>query len=171
MSVIDCCRNLKKLEFSEFQLVTDDMLKQVSESCPELLDLNINSKWKITDKGFCNVAEKCLFLQKLDVSGTRLTNKSFAMIGENLKHLKHLKMRRCDHLTDESVSIIVHHIPDLLTLDIGWCNQLTKETLNAIAKKAWFTNACTGSIITDLIWCADATLDRTGRLAKTIISI
>ena len=134
ISIIACCKNLKKMEFSDCQMVTDDMLKQIGASCPQLIDLNINSKWKITDHGFCDIVENCLLLQKLDVSGTRLTSKSFSKLGENLKYLNHLKMRRCDYLTDESLSIIVQHIPNLVTLDIGWCNQLTKESLNSIAK-------------------------------------
>ena len=134
ISIIACCKDIKKIEFSDCQMVTDDMLKQIGASCSQLIDLNINSKWKITDHGFCDIVEKCLLLQKLDVSGTRLTNKSFSKLGENLKYLNHLKMRRCDYLTDESLSIIVQHIPNLLTLDIGWCSQLTKEALNSIAK-------------------------------------
>ena len=134
ISILSLCSNMKKLEFSDLQLVTDDVLRQISECCPQLVDLNINSKWKVTDNGFCDIVEKCVLLQKLDISGTRLTNKSFLRMAETLKCLEHLKMRQCDYLTDEAVSMIIHHCPNLLTLDIGWCSKLTKESLNAIAK-------------------------------------
>lgn len=134
ISVISLCYNIKKLEFSDLQIITDEVLKQISGCCSQLVDLNINSKWKITDNGFCDIVDKCTYLQKLDISGTRLTKKSFLRMAETLKSLSHLRMRRCDYLTDEAVSVIVHQCPNLLTLDIGWCSQLTKDALNSIAK-------------------------------------
>ena len=134
ISFISVCKHLKKLEFSEYQIVTDEVLKQISESCPNLVDLNVNSKWKITDTGFCDILDKCVLLEKLDISGTRLTEKSFFKMGDTAKNLKHLKMRRCDYVNDESLSAVFRCCQNLSTLDIGWCNQLTKKALNAIAK-------------------------------------
>ena len=134
ISAIGGCKGLKKIEFSSVQFVTDDLLREISGSHPELVELNLSNKWKITDDGISNVLENCSGIRKLDVSGTQLTDTSFKIIANNLKCLTHLISRRCDCITDEAIINVIQNCVDLKVLDVGWCYGLTNKALKGIAQ-------------------------------------
>jgi hypothetical protein len=133
-SAIGGCKGLKKIEFSPSQFITNDLLREIGGSHPELIELNISNKWKITDEGLSHLLESCSGIKKLNVSGTQLTDTSFKSIANNLKCLTHLISRRCDCITDDAIINVIQSCVDLKVLDVGWCYTLTNKALKGIAR-------------------------------------
>ena len=83
-------KTLTQLTVLRIQFIcTPDMISGLAENCPKLCELNLKGSERITDEE-CGEIAKCVSLQCLDITGTRITGKGCWKIIDNIKALSWL---------------------------------------------------------------------------------
>lgn len=132
-AVVSGCRNLKRLHLPGCRLVTDSLLRTLS-NCSKLEELGLASCPKITDSGLCHLSEGPRHIKAIDLS--KCTNVSDLGIGKIIsssgESLLSIKLLDCFKVTDVTVFAVAKSCPNLEVLVIGGCCDITDESLNAI---------------------------------------
>lgn len=93
-------RNLRALELSDCDKLTDRCLKWLASSCANLTSLNLT---------FC----------------IRLTNAGIHELSIGTPLLEHLDLSFCGHVTDAAVGFLADTMPDLRYLSLRGCKKIT----------------------------------------------
>lgn len=88
---------------------------------------------KISDTGMLRVAESLNLLVWLNLSMTRITDKTIARLSQSLTSLKHLGLQCCSLLTDQCFSSL--EAMSLVTLDVSSCIELTNDAFFVLGNK------------------------------------
>lgn len=132
-AVVSGCRNLKRLHLPGCRLVTDSLLRTLS-NCSKLEELGLASCPKITDSGLCHLSEGPRHIKAIDLS--KCTNVSDLGIGKIIsssgESLLSINLLDCFKVTDVTVFAVAKSCPNLEVLVIGGCCDITDESLNAI---------------------------------------
>src|SRR2546423_2910537 len=119
-SIIDSCPNIIYLNFKSNTSFSDNALNLIAESYPNLRYLNLWDTRVITDKGLCAIAQSCYKLEYLDISYCReITEKSLYRIAGSCHELQEFHFAEARWITDKSISCILNSCPNLRNLDIS----------------------------------------------------
>ena len=132
------CRNLTQLDISW----TEDSIKGVplevvAAQAPQLQFLNVSGS-RITDKSIVAVATNCLQLKSLDISysGSTFATESMKLLATNCIHLESLKLAgTCVHDADQFVTLLGINCVHLQVLDVSSKGGMviTDESLSVVA--------------------------------------
>lgn len=114
---------LKSLDLSHCDQITDIALIKIIERCPNLQSLNITRCEKITDASM------------------------FALAYYNNMTLQSLTISKCGNITDNGALEIIRSCPNLTDLNVSQCIGITNETMFHLA------NHCTNIISLNISWC------------------
>ncbi|KAF4133729.1 WW domain-containing protein [Phytophthora infestans] len=112
---------LELLDLTRYDLqykVNDISLLALAENCLVLQTLILSGCDMVTDVGMDWLASGCNALTHLDVSGcTAVTDLTMRAISESMLQLKQLKLRYCTKVTDQGIRRLSLRCPELLSLD------------------------------------------------------
>ena len=118
--ITDSCPNIIYLNFKSSTSFSDNALNLIAESYPNLRYLNLWDTRVITDKGLCAIAQSCYKLEYLDISYCReITEKSLYRIAGSCHELQEFHFAEARWITDKSISCILNSCPNLRNLDIS----------------------------------------------------
>ncbi|KAG7393942.1 hypothetical protein PHYPSEUDO_000119 [Phytophthora pseudosyringae] len=113
--------SLALLDLARFDLqykLNDISLLALAENCLVLQTLILSGCDMVSDVGMDWLASGCNALSHLDVSGcTALTDLSLRAISESMLQLKHLNIRRCGRISDQGIRQLSLGCPELAYLD------------------------------------------------------
>src|SRR6266496_5559234 len=117
--ITDSCPNIIYLNFKSSTSFSDNALNLIAESYPNLRYLNLWDTRVITDKGLCAIAQSCYKLEYLDISYCReITEKSLYRIAGSCHELQEFHFAEARWITDKCISCIINSCPNLLSLNI-----------------------------------------------------
>ncbi|KAM3182399.1 hypothetical protein ACTXT7_012454 [Hymenolepis weldensis] len=159
----DVGRDLHTLRLSSCQMVTDECLLQIINTCGHLKELDLSSCRTITSGGFIPLG-RLIGLRWLNLYRTRVADAALHNLANLCQHLRHLNLGscvaiedadtviehittnnphleslitwRCRNLTSLGVMSIAAHCPHLLRLDLGWCTGIESEPSNCLHELA-----------------------------------
>lgn len=114
--LIECDLKIKELNLSGAYFVGDSELEILK--LPELEELNLSFAYgrfpvqMITDKGVSTILDNCTNLKKLDLSGTKITNKTLEKIATK-PLINFLRIFSCNKITAKEIKDLKTSCPDL----------------------------------------------------------
>lgn len=113
--------NIKVLDLSELQAITDEVIEKVVDTCPSLEDVCL-SHCKLTDQGINRFCAKCRALQSVNFSGCQnITDDSVIALSTNCSSLRKVQLSWCVKLTEKSLDALVTNCQDLTFVDMSQC--------------------------------------------------
>ncbi|MFA5074853.1 MAG: hypothetical protein WC436_02005 [Candidatus Babeliales bacterium] len=104
---LDKNSNPKSIDLSQYKdLLTDDDLSAITECNPLLEELNLSGCYKITDKGFTFIGNKC-------------------------RALKNLKLSGCNNILDDTFRHIFRECPQLIKISIDGCSKISNNAITS----------------------------------------
>lgn len=95
------------------------------------LTLSINSR--LTDTSIIPLMENCRHLQRLDLSGTAITDETVVALSERCPQLLYLALDRCFNLTDAAIIPLAENNLVLQQLNLCFCTNITNKSLISLA--------------------------------------
>lgn len=132
------CHQLEDIDIEGFN--NDDILKCIANNGSHLRSMRFVDCYEISDEGFSELARNLTLLEKFDISDTKLTAVSIAVLGRSRPLLKSLKFSRLEFNSqpcDDLALVIADTMTNLWHLDIKGDN-LTNVGLLAILDKCPF---------------------------------
>ncbi|CAG8781326.1 17933_t:CDS:2, partial [Racocetra persica] len=125
---------LTHIDLSNNQLLTDETLKELGNSCPELSHLEVHECTNFTDNGFIYIASKCTKLEVIDLEDCPCINdevlQSFAA---HLSDLKKICLSYCELITDDGVITLLQQCTKISRIDLDHCQLLTDAVLHNLS--------------------------------------
>ncbi|CAG8604041.1 19248_t:CDS:2, partial [Racocetra fulgida] len=125
---------LTHIDLSNNQLLTDETLKELGNSCPELTHLEVHECTNFTDDGFIYIASKCTKLEVIDLEDCPCINdevlQSFAA---HLSDLKKICLSYCELITDDGVITLLQQCTKISRIDLDHCQLLTDAVLHNLS--------------------------------------
>ncbi|CAG8697311.1 14951_t:CDS:2 [Dentiscutata erythropus] len=126
--------SLTHIDLSNNQLLTDDTLKELGNSCPDLTHLQVNECTNFTDNGFIYISSKCTKLEVIDLEDCPCINdevlRSFAAY---LSDLKKICLSYCELITDDGVNTLLQQCTKISHIDLDHCQLLTDAVLHNLS--------------------------------------
>jgi len=123
--IVTNCTKLTTLVIANCPTVTDSTLYTISSMLPDLRTLDACGCGKISDRGIHALAKKCNKLTILDLSSTKVTNKSVTTIAYHCyESLTSLKLSFCHSITDSCLYTVAQKCKKLRTLHLYGCKPL-----------------------------------------------
>lgn len=124
------CPNLRVLDirFNDFTL-TGEILSALIENCPNVEDLRLERSKMLKDEHFI-ILEKLKNLMYLDVSFTRISNRTLIGLSESLGKFKKLECYGCGNINSTGLSKVIAASPELTYLSISK-SMLTKPLIKS----------------------------------------
>lgn len=147
--VIQCCKNLTHLRLNCCkQLVTNNVMKTVSEHCKQLIEIGLRNCTLITDLGFSYLANYTTRLENLDLYRTNITSNCLVSILKRNPNLLHLNIGSCIRITnmDEIASVISSCNRNIVSLDFWKTANLSQIGVGTLS-------SCNNLQEVDFGWC------------------
>ncbi|XP_060598191.1 F-box/LRR-repeat protein 4-like [Ruditapes philippinarum] len=145
-----CGQNLQDLYLSSCSFVTQISIHEISQSCPNLKELDIGSCKEIVSNGFYDISN-LKHLERLNLYRTNIDQDALLRIIRSCTELKHLNLgsTNCVHVFDEILLAIGEHTKKLVSLDAWRCRTVSNVGVSALA------GGCSHLEELDLGWCSD----------------
>ncbi|XP_075219975.1 F-box and leucine-rich repeat protein 13-like [Lycorma delicatula] len=132
--LIECCKNIKELEFICCGYLSDDTIKQLSINYPNLISLNLGKCWRFPDKCYKDVV---LFNNLINLSVSHCFNLNGVLLRQISDRCLKLTTLNIDYIRgiseDDILYFITPRISNLISLTLfGDC--LTDRILFEISK-------------------------------------
>ena len=121
---MDQCRSL-----------TSESLCSVARSCPMLRWLSVEYDNLIGDEGVHEMVQSCPSLERLQLNSCGITSQTAVYIAQYCKNMSVLDLRRCSTLTDDVVKALVNSCQHLKILNLSLCFHVTDISLEYIVSK------------------------------------
>ncbi|XP_077293273.1 F box and leucine-rich-repeat gene 4 isoform X2 [Arctopsyche grandis] len=158
-----CGSTLTHLRLNACRFVDHPIINCISDNCPNLRELSLNSCRYISVAGFVPLIS-LKKLTRLELYRTKIDPQVLLCIIRQNKGLRHLNLGSCVYLTsmDEVAIEIGQNCPDLISIDLWKNYSLTPTGIKALAK-------CTKLEEVDFGWCLQAAVsgDWVVELAKS----
>ncbi|KAL0218170.1 hypothetical protein RCL1_009018 [Eukaryota sp. TZLM3-RCL] len=93
--------------------ISNNGLSFFKNKCNNLVLLSLALCSNITDTGVVNCLKGAIFLEKLDLRETKITDSTLHYVADNLINLKVLDIRGCGRTTDTSWQRVAQSLPDI----------------------------------------------------------
>ncbi|ORX58459.1 RNI-like protein [Piromyces finnis] len=145
------CINLEELILSDlYQILDDDLLISIADSCPNLKKLYISKGYDITNFSVKMILQKCKHLESLKiVNCPKINYEAFdtrrfeeaSIMNDNMSYdlnLKYINVNYCRMMEDNLVEMISNYCPYLEELYISGCQNLSNKSMkNLVSGRAW----------------------------------
>ncbi|KAL2730200.1 F-box/LRR-repeat protein 7-like isoform X1 [Vespula maculifrons] len=118
--------NLEILRLIQNGFINDDFLIALASKCKQLIYLDINGCYNVTDTGLQAVAT----LPKLETLIINNLDKVTAVGLDNMCNIRQLECRSCTSINDTGLAIIIHVSPNLEVLDLTGCKSITNNIID-----------------------------------------
>ncbi|RIB17805.1 hypothetical protein C2G38_1968091 [Gigaspora rosea] len=122
------------IDLSNNHLLTDETLKELGNSCPNLTHLQLHECTNFSDNGFIYIASKCTKLEFIDLEDCPCINdevlQSFAAY---LSDLKKICLSYCELITDDGVITLLQQCSKIFHIDLDHCQLLTDAVLHNLS--------------------------------------
>ncbi|MCD9646216.1 hypothetical protein HAX54_035893 [Datura stramonium] len=126
-------QNLKELDISCCQNLTDQSLKFIGDTCANLHSLNISNLSKLTDVGLKFLANGCRSIRKLIFCRNNFSDEGIAAFLEaSGACLEELSLNNCSKVSTCTAFSLAKSSRKLLHLDLSWCRKIRDEELGLI---------------------------------------
>lgn len=116
------------IRFNDFTL-TGEILSVLIENCPNVEDLRLERSKMLKDEHF-NVLKKLKNLMYLDVSFTKISNRTLIGLSETFRKLKKLECYGCNNINSTGLNKVIDVSPELTELSISK-SMLTKPLIKS----------------------------------------
>ncbi|XP_058186207.1 uncharacterized protein LOC131303375 [Rhododendron vialii] len=145
---------IRHLDISKNMWLTDQMLKNFGQVCPNLQFLDVSDCSYLTNSGIGEVLRRCPAITQLNINGlsvsnifgsysdhsvvnlktlraeaTQLNDKGMAMIRSRCRYLQYLDIERCCKVTDKGVMEVVRNCKRLRDVLLGGCREVSHNIL------------------------------------------
>lgn len=121
--------------FSAF--VSDLTLKLIAQSCgSRLRELNLNGCGRITEDGLKDLVESCPNLEILILDGCDVSDYGLELISKNLNYLVKISLLSCTNITDRGLWLLAPKARYLESIDISFAKKVTGNGIISIAQIA-----------------------------------
>jgi hypothetical protein len=122
--------NLQKINLTKCRLVSDDLLKVISQTCHKLVDLDISNDSLISDISPLTALHSLLSLK---LSGCYLLNdQSFGQF--NSRSLHDLDISFCNSITDDGLSYILRNCQNMNTINLQEASGISLKGIDVACK-------------------------------------
>ena len=115
----------------------DRYLESVAKVHPKLTSINLSGCVAVTDAGIIHLSNKCVHLQQIDLSNTKVTDPAVQHLLQYLRALTHLNLCNCKLITDAAFDLSKQKTDtksktQLQILNLCGCENMTEGKLNEI---------------------------------------
>ncbi|XP_060208591.1 uncharacterized protein LOC132635987 isoform X1 [Lycium barbarum] len=126
-------QNLKELDISDCENLTDQSLKFIGDTCANLHSLNISNLSNLTDVGLQFLANGCRSIRKLKFCRNSFSDEGIAAFLEaSGACLEELSLNNCSKVSTITAFSLANSSRKLLHLDLSWCRRISDEELGLI---------------------------------------
>lgn len=133
--VLSTCRHLRKLKLRGTMFtdrLTYDTFSCIAWYCHQLTDLDLCNQCELGNVALAAIAAKCPLLRRLDISRSRVANKSLIPVLTNCRELDFLCVHDCKRVTEKGLRHIARLCPQMTELCIAG-SKATVRGVRAIA--------------------------------------
>ena len=113
--------NLKSLDLSELSAVSDKIVEELPDVCPDLKDVCF-SHCKLSVQGLKMFCSKCKMLQSVNFAGCQdISDDSIIALSTNCASLKRVQLQWCVKLTEKSLDALVTNCSNLTSINMSRC--------------------------------------------------
>jgi len=147
------CINLEEINLSDlYQILDDNLLISIAESCPKLKTLYISKGYDITNYSVKMILKKCKHLENLKIANCPKINfeafntRCVEEISNNESsnnescdlNLRNLNVSYCRMMEDNLVKMVAENCPYLEELHISGCQNISDEGMkHLVSGRAW----------------------------------
>ncbi|XP_020536616.1 F-box/LRR-repeat protein 7 isoform X2 [Jatropha curcas] len=144
--------NLKELVFANCERLTDEALKFVGKSCPNLCAIDLSHLHNLTDSALQYLADGCRSIRKLTLRHNDFSDEAIAAFLEvSGKSLNVLSLNHISRVGFNTAESIAKCSRNLLNLDLSWCRKLTNEAIR------WIVDCCSSLKELKIFGCTQIT--------------
>lgn len=143
-------RDLRKLDVTCCRKITQVSIAYITNSCPALTSLKMESCTLVPSEAFVLIGQRCLCLEELDLTDNEIDDEGLKSISRCFK-LTSLKLGICLNITDEGLGHVGMCCSKLIELDLYRCVGITDSGILAIA------HGCPGLEMINVAYCKDIT--------------
>ncbi|KAJ1839811.1 hypothetical protein LPJ73_006633 [Coemansia sp. RSA 2703] len=103
IGISQTCRNLLSIDVHDSLRLGDRCLIALGENCVELKHVNIGGCIGCSDEGVIAMVHGCQEIEELDISTLNITDHTLTAIGASLLHLQRLFVDYCRRITDDGI--------------------------------------------------------------------
>ncbi|KAJ6732346.1 hypothetical protein OIU79_003465 [Salix purpurea] len=140
LSVLENCEaGLVKVNLSGCVNLSDEVVSVMTEQHGWTLEmLNLDGCRRITDASLVAIAENCFLLYDLDVSKCAMTDSGIAAMARSKQlYLQVLSVSGCSMISDKSLPALVKLGQTLLGLNLQHCNAISSSTADILVERLW----------------------------------
>jgi len=145
------CINLEELNLSDlYQILNDDLLISIADSCPKLKKLYISKGYDITNYSIKMILRKCKNLESLKLVNCPNINyeafdtrriEEISILSEDVSYdlkLKYLNVSHCRMMEINLLKMVADHCPYLEELHVSGCQNINDEGMkHLVSGRAW----------------------------------
>ena len=134
-SYLHLCKNMKVLDVSYCEDISDMTLVNIAKYCPGLAFFDVSGCHRVGDAGLRSIGGRCGFLKILKIKllcQQTVTPAGLALVSQAPRNLKDLDLSGISQLDDESVGKILCHCKSLGRLSLAGCTALTDASLSHV---------------------------------------
>jgi hypothetical protein len=139
------CRKLRSVCLHECELVTDEAIRAIANSCPDLEKLDLGGlsrideygtsfSGNITDESFLIVGQKCSKLVYISITHNIVTDIGIAALARGCPQLGSFSAHHCPSISTAGITDLSHGCKELRTIDLRDCERITDDSLFRIAE-------------------------------------
>jgi hypothetical protein len=126
-------KNLTELGLGLMNIITDATLVSIADNCNDLKIIDLSHCERITENGLIKIAKKCLKLEVMNISFNYMSDFCFREISINCKNLKSINLDFCNLRKDSSVIEIFKNCLKLENVSLSHNIEINDKHLIAIS--------------------------------------
>jgi hypothetical protein len=135
LSILVSKCQLTRIEINGCQLLTDECIKIIANSCADRLTHFVAENVPFTDNG-CEYLSKCTVLEYVNLSSSKsISTKGLSQIVKNCPKLEILKIKECSLVNDELLIMISEYGKMLKELDISYIKHFSYAAILNLLEK------------------------------------
>ncbi|KAF7154030.1 hypothetical protein RHSIM_Rhsim01G0031300 [Rhododendron simsii] len=124
---------MRHLDVSSNRWLTDMMLKNFGQVCPNLKFLSVSECKRLTNLGIGEVLRRCPAITQLHINGIEVSDVFGRCSDHSIVNLKTLKARHTQ-INDEGMAMIGNRCRNLQYLDIACCENVTDKGVREVVR-------------------------------------
>mmetsp|Transcript_3546 Transcript_3546/g.5520 ORF Transcript_3546/g.5520 Transcript_3546/m.5520 type:complete len:1201 (+) Transcript_3546:1755-5357(+) len=135
---------LQIISIEGMSLISDDGFSTIVDKCTKLVQVNVNKCPNITEKTLLPIVKNNPMLSSLQMSGTRLSDESFALVCAAMvqvgsgKNMTNMDISLCRDLTDHSIICLAESCPALRRLNMTGLSRVSDLGVRAVCSNCWY---------------------------------
>uniref|UniRef100_T1JF58 F-box domain-containing protein n=1 Tax=Strigamia maritima TaxID=126957 RepID=T1JF58_STRMM len=125
---------IKYLDLTDCHSLSDNNLKIIVRTCPQLQSLYLRRCLNLTDVGLKHIANYCLVLKEFSISDCfRITDFGLYELAKLGSNLRYLSVAKCGQISDAGIKHIARHCYKLRYLNVRGCEAVSDDSMELLA--------------------------------------